>query len=94
MAVKQTFEFWDWLRDKVVPSLVIALVLGVGASYVQLQRLIDAGANTAASVAELRGEVSAIKEGYVRRAELTEILKRVEQQQELMLLKMERKGAK
>lgn len=87
MALKHAFNTWEWMRDKVMPSLIIMIVIGVAATYIQVQRLGDSFEHTRGEVAELRTEVNTIKEAYVKRIELTEVLKRVEQQLEIVLLK-------
>jgi len=80
---KHQNHFWDWLRDKVMPSMTIVLCAGVFATYVQIVRLIDAHETTKSQLTELKQEVAAIKREYVQRLELLEILKRVEQQLEI-----------
>ena len=84
---QQRFQFWEWVRDKVMPSLIVALCIGVFATYVQTIRLVDAHENTRAEVIALKAEVANMRENYVRRLELIEIQKRIEQQLEIIILK-------
>jgi hypothetical protein len=88
------FYFWYWLRDKIVPALLIALCLGVFGIYTQIVRLVDAHETTRSQLHEVKAEVAAMREAYVKRIELLELLKRVEQQLEIALLKAEKRGVK
>lgn len=88
------FNFWHWVRDKIVPALLIALCLGVFGIYTQIVRLVDAHETTRAQLFEVKAEVASMKESYVKRIELLELLKRVEQQLEIALLKAEKRGVK
>ena len=88
------FHFWYWVRDKIVPSLLIALCLGVFGIYTQIVRLVDAHETTRSQLADVRADVALMKESYVKRLELLELLKRVEQQLEIALLKAEKRGTK
>lgn len=80
-------DFWVWMRDKVIPSITVAICVGMFATYIQVVRLIDAHEVTRLEVAAIKIQVGIMQEQYVKRTELLEIMKRVEQQLEIVLLK-------
>lgn len=88
------FHLWIWVRDRIVPTLLIALCLGVFGTYMQVVRLVDSHDTTRAQLIEVKAEVAAMRESYVKRLELLELLKRVEQQLEIALLKAEKRPEK
>jgi len=94
MNMAADFQFWSWVTERIVPTLLIALCLGVFRVYTQIVRLVDAHETTRAQLAEVKSEVAYIKEHYMKRLELLEILKRVEQQLEIVILKSEKRSAK
>lgn len=85
--MQKKFEFWIWVRDKVIPSLIIALCIGVFATYVQIIRLVDAHENTRAELLVVKAEVANMRESYVKRIELIELQKQMSQQLEIIILK-------
>lgn len=88
---ENSFNIFHWFMDKIVPALLIALCMGVFGIYTQIVRLVDSHEITRAQLAEVKAEVAIMRESYVKRLELLELLKRVEQQLEIALLKASRK---
>lgn len=79
------------LATKVVPPLMVACVIvvtgGAWATYNSVNKLIDKTSQHDVEIAALRAEVKAVETASVKRQELLDILKRVEQQMEIALLR-------
>jgi hypothetical protein len=84
---KQIFDFWGLIRERVVPSLIVAICGGMFLTYVKVVQLGDSMETTKRDLTALTAKVASIEDAYVKRTELLEIMKRIEQQQELILLK-------
>lgn len=89
-VAQRKFDFWVWIRDKVIPSLIIALCVGVFATYVQIIRLVDSHEIMRSELTSIKAEVANIKESYVKRIELIELQKQMSQQLEIIILKSKR----
>lgn len=89
-VAQRKFDFWVWIRDKVMPSLIIALCVGVFATYVQIIRLVDSHEIMRSELTSIKAEVANIKESYVKRIELIELQKQMSQQLEIIILKSKR----
>lgn len=89
-VAQRKFDFWVWIRDKVMPSLIIALCVGVFATYVQIIRLVDSHEIMRSELISVKAEVANIKESYVKRIELIELQKQMSQQLEIIILKSKR----
>jgi len=89
-VAQRKFDFWVWIRDKVMPSLIIALCVGVFATYVQIVRLVDSHEIMRSELISVKAEVANIKESYVKRIELIELQKQMSQQLEIIILKSKR----
>lgn len=89
-VAQRKFDFWVWIRDKVMPSLIIALCIGVFATYVQIIRLVDSHEIMRSELISVKAEVANIKESYVKRIELIELQKQMSQQLEIIILKSKR----
>ena len=88
---EEDYGFSFWLREKVIPPLIVATCIGLFATYLQIVRLVDAHDVTRSEVSALKVQVNTMQEQYVKRTELLEVMKRVEQQLEIVLLKAKSK---
>ena len=83
----KTENSWLNFADKVLPSLFVATAIGVGAAsfgiWQSVAKLSFAVEQQEARLLKIESQLS----NYVTRAELLEVLKRVEQQLEIALLK-------
>ena len=79
------------LAMKVIPPLMVACILivsgGAWATYNSVNKLIDKTAQHDIEIEALRAELKSIDLASVKRQELLDILKRVEQQLEIALLR-------
>ena len=91
----------DW-ANKIIPPLIVAAVIAVSAGAMATYMAVDKITNKVADheqrlhdlkirhendIASLRAQVAAVEANSVKRSELLEILKRVEQQLEIALLR-------
>lgn len=91
-------SFVAYIKDKVLPPLLVAFIVssvGIGAAaYRKLDQVssdIAAQSSRTSALEErqarLEADLSAVKQSYVTRAEILETVKRVEQNQEIMMLR-------
>lgn len=79
------------LAMKVIPPLMVACVIvvtgGAWATYNSVNKLIDKTAQHDLELAAIRAEIKGVEASSIKRQELLDILKRVEQQLEIALLR-------
>jgi len=90
----QVHPMWaaiNMLAMKVIPPLMVACILivtgGAWATYNSVNKLIDKTAQIEIDMVQLRSEIKNVENASVKRQELLDILKRVEQQLEIALLR-------
>lgn len=90
----QSHPVWsaiNGLAVKVIPPLMVACVVvitsGAWATYNSVSKLIDKTSQHDTELAALKAEIKGIEAASVKRQELLDILKRVEQQMEIALLR-------
>lgn len=79
------------IATKIIYPLIVAAVLSISAgafaTYLSVQRLTDKMQEHDAQIVQLQDDLKMLRESSVQRTELLEILKRVEQQLEIALLR-------
>lgn len=87
-----------YIKDRILPPLLVAFIVssvGIGtAAYRKLDQVSsEIAAQSSRTTAlesrqsQLEADLSAVKQSYVTRAEILETVKRVEQNQEIMMLR-------
>ena len=80
---QKAIEWLEWLARASLPFVALALM----GMYVQIERQTVFLSNHAKELTEMKAELAWIKATYVSRPEMTDTLKRVEQQLEIMMLR-------
>lgn len=83
---EKVLEWFEWLTKGSLPIIASALV----GMYVQIERQTIILNTQMKEVNELKAELAAVKAYYVTKPELSETLKRVDQQLEIMILRAQR----
>lgn len=82
---------WKSFLDRVLPSIFIGMVMAVTGvlwvNYNSTQQLVSKVDQLQRDQDSQKAEIIAIKAGYMTRMEVLETIKRVEQQNEIMLLR-------
>jgi hypothetical protein len=80
---QKAIEWLEWLTRASLPVVAVTLM----GMYVQIERQTLILNNHAKELTEMKTEMAWIKATYVSRPEMTDTLKRVEQQLEIMMLR-------
>lgn len=91
---REIHPVWSAVNDTItrsIPPLLVAMTLGITSAawsmYSSIAKLTDATARHEREISELRSKISAVEDAGIKRAELLEMLKRIEQQLEIALLR-------
>jgi len=97
--MSDTFKFkvWEW-AEWITKAILVAICGLLWQMNLDVSRSLQQLNNQSNQISELKSEVSAIKQGYMSRIEVLETIKRVEMNQEKMILQYEvaalKRGAK
>ena len=91
------FKVWEW-AEWITKAILVAICGLLWQMNLDVSRSLQQLNNQSNQISELKSEVSAIKQGYMSRIEVLETIKRVEMNQEKMILQYEvaalKRGAK
>lgn len=91
------FKIWEW-AEWITKAILVAICGLLWQMNLDVSRSLQQLNNQSNQISELKSEVSAIKQGYMSRIEVLETIKRVEMNQEKMILQYEvaalKRGAK
>lgn len=91
------FKVWEW-AEWITKAILVAICGLLWQMNLDVSRSLQQLNNQSNQISELKSDVSAIKQGYMSRIEVLETIKRVEMNQEKMILQYEvaalKRGAK
>jgi hypothetical protein len=91
MSDQLKFKLYEWAEW--ITKAVLAAICGLlWQMNLDISRSLQILQNHGTQITELKGEVAAIKQGYMTRIEVLETIKRVEMNQEKLLLQYELKS--
>ncbi len=91
MSDQRKFKLYEWAEW--ITKAVLAAICGLlWQMNLDISRSLQILQNHGTQITELKGEVAAIKQGYMTRIEVLETIKRVEMNQEKLLLQYELKA--
>lgn len=86
----QNSRHWIWFRDKILPSLVVAMTISIVGASLAIWRSVAELTNSVDTherrIEALQQDISIIQLSMITRNDLLEVLKRVEQQLQIVLL--------
>ena len=88
MSDQFKFKLWEW-AEWITKAVLMAICGLLWQMNLDVSRSLQQINNHGNQISELKSEVAAIKQGYMSRIEVLETIKRVEQNQEKMILQYE-----